>query len=468
MNKYIKLVKNISIFAIGTFTSKLLVFLLTPFYTSVLSPDQFGVVNLIVDTSNLIIPVATICITDAVIRFGLDRAVDRSEVFTNGLLVILCGFGVMLLVMPALLQNDIIAEFPVLIYLFVLCSGLNSLCLQFIRARGLVKLFAYAGIQNTAIMIVANILMLGVFHLGIYGYVLSIIIADFLSAIFLFWIAGLRKYINFKHINKDLLRAMILFSLPLIPTSLFWWVNTLSDKYVITYLLENGKFVNGLYSAAHKLPTFVTMIAGVVMQAWNISAITEDDAKDKKLFYKNVFGSFSAIIFMGASFIIVMTKIITKILVADSYYESWQFVPILMLATVFTCFSSFLASIYMVAKKNKVSMLTIFAGAVLNIILNLIMVPIYGGLGAATATFISCLLVFILRAITTKQFIRFNMQIPRLALNTVILVFQAVVLILEVQYWFYLECIFFALIVVINAGTLLNGLKSFIAMRHEK
>ena len=186
MNKYIKLVKNISIFAIGTFTSKLLVFLLTPFYTSVLSPDQFGVVNLIVDTSNLIIPVATICITDAVIRFGLDRAVDRSEVFTNGLLVILCGFGVMLLVMPALLQNDIIAEFPVLIYLFVLCSGLNSLCLQFIRARGLVKLFAYAGIQNTAIMIVANILMLGVFHLGIYGYVLSIIIADFLSAIFLF------------------------------------------------------------------------------------------------------------------------------------------------------------------------------------------------------------------------------------------------------------------------------------------
>ena len=165
---------------------------------------------------------------------------------------------------------------------------------------------------------------------------------------------------------------------------------------------------------------------------------------------------------MGASFIIVMTKIITKILVADSYYESWQFVPILMLATVFTCFSSFLASIYMVAKKNKVSMLTIFAGAVLNIILNLIMVPIYGGLGAATATFISCLLVFILRAITTKQFIRFNMQIPRLTLNTVILVFQAVVLILEVQYWVYLECIFFALIVVINAGTLLNGLKALL------
>lgn len=468
MNKYIKLVKNISIFAVGTFTSKLLVFLLTPFYTSLLSPDQFGVVNLIVDTSNLIIPVATICITDAVIRFGLDRAVNKTEVFTNGLLVIFAGFGVMLLLMPALLQNDIIAEFPVLIYLFVLCSGLNSLCLQFIRARGLVKLFAYSGIQNTAIMVIANILMLGVFHLGIYGYVLSIIIADFLSAIFLFWIAGLRKYVRFKHINKELLRAMVVFSLPLIPTALFWWINTLSDKYVITYMLENGKYINGLYSAAHKLPTFITMIAGVIMQAWNISAITEDNAKDKKRFYKNVFGSFSAVIFMGASFVIIMTKIVTRILVAESYYESWQFVPILMLATVFTCFSSFLASIYMVAKKNKVSMLTIFAGAAVNIALNLILVPLYGGLGAATGTFISCMLVFILRVITTKQFIRFNMQIPKLTLNTVILIFQAVVMILEVRYWIYLEIVFFVLIVIINAGTLLNGLKSFVSIRRGK
>ena len=69
MNKYIKLIKNISIFAIGTFTSKLLVFLFTPFYTSMLSPEMFSDVNLVVDTSNLIIPVVTICITDAVIRF---------------------------------------------------------------------------------------------------------------------------------------------------------------------------------------------------------------------------------------------------------------------------------------------------------------------------------------------------------------------------------------------------------------
>lgn len=464
MNKYVKLIKNISVFAIGTFTSKLLVFLLTPFYTRMLSPDDYGVVNIIVDTSNLILPIATICITDAVIRFGLDRAVDRREVFTNGLMVILSGFAVFLLFFPVLLQIPIISNYTVLIYLFVLCSSLNSICSQFVRARGMVKLFAYSGIQNTAIMVLTNILLLGVFRMGIYGYVFSIILADLISAIFLFWIAGLRHYLNFKRINRGLLRAMIVFSLPLIPTTLFWWVNTLSDKYIITYMLEDGLTVNGLYSAAHKLPTFITMIAGVVMQAWNISAVVEDNAKDKKLFYKNVFGSFAGLIFIGASFVILLTKVITKILVSGEYYDSWKFVPILMLAIVFNCFCSFLSSIYMVAKKNKVSMLTILAGAAVNVVLNLIMVPLWGGTGAAIATFLSCLLVFILRVITTKQFIRFDMQLPKLILNTVILIFQAVVLILEVKYWIALEIAFFAVSLFINSGMLINGTKRFLSM----
>lgn len=171
---------------------------------------------------------------------------------------------------------------------------------------------------------------------------------------------------------------------------------------------------------------------------------------------------------MGASFVIVLTKVIIRILVDSEYYEAWQYVPFLMLATVFTCFSSFLSSIYMVAKKNRVSMLTVLVGAVVNVALNLVLVPLYGGLGAASATFISCLLVFILRAVTTKRFIHFNMQVPKLVLNTIILLFQSVLMIMEVQYWIYLEVIFFILIVIINAGTLLNGLKSFISMRRGR
>ena len=468
MNKYIKLVKNISIFAIGTFTSKLLVFLLTPFYTSVLSKAEYGTVNLIVDTSNLLIPIATVCITDAVIRFGLDSAIDRKEVFTNGLLVILCGFAALLLLCPVLLMIPIISEYTILVYLYVLCSALNSLCLQLVRSRGLIKLFAYSGIQNTALMIIINVLFLGVFHFGVYGYVLSILLADLLSALFLFWIAGLRKYVRFKKINKELLRAMIVFALPLIPTTLFWWINSVSDKYVLTYMLEDGIAIQGLYSAAHKLPSFITMIAGVVMQAWNISAVTENEAADRKLFYKNVFATYSGLIFLAASGIVLMAKVITRILVSSAYYESWKYVPILMLAIIFTCFSSFLSSIYMVVKKNKISMLTVLVGAIVNIVLNILLIPICEGIGAAIATFISCLLVFILRAVTTKKLIPFDMQGRKIFLNTLLLIFQTTVMVLETKLWIPLEIAFFILILCINAGTLINGLKDLLSAKRRE
>lgn len=468
MNKYIKLVKNISIFAIGTFTSKLLVFFLTPFYTSVLSRTEYGILNNVIDTATLLIPIASLSITDAVIRFGLDRSVNRSQVFTNGLIVVFSGFGVLLLFIPVILQINLISDYTLLIYLYVLCSSLNSLCLQFVRAKGMVKLFAYSGIQNTVIMVIANIFMLGIFNLGINGYILSIIIADLLSALFLFWVAGLKRYINFKRINKALFRAMLVFSLPLIPSTLFWWINNASDKYMLSSMLPSGEEITGLYSVANKLPSIISMVAGIVMQAWNISAITEDNAADKKRFYKNVFGTLSSTIFIGSSLVIVLSKVITRVLASEAFYDAWQFVPLLMLAIIFTCFSSFLASVYMVAKRNKISMLTIMAGAIVNVVLNLILIPSYGGLGAATATFSSCLLVFVLRVITTKQFIRFDMQIPKITLNTIILLFQAVVMILEVRYWLYLEIIFFALVLIINSGTLLKGAKNVLTMRKNR
>ena len=80
MNKYITLLKNTSIFAIGTFGAKVLTFLMMPFYTRVLTTEDLGVVDLIVNTANFIIPIVTICIADAILRYGLDRAVNKKDV----------------------------------------------------------------------------------------------------------------------------------------------------------------------------------------------------------------------------------------------------------------------------------------------------------------------------------------------------------------------------------------------------
>ena len=80
MDKYKRLVSNTLIFAVGTFSSKVLVFLLMPLYTRVLSTEEYGVTNTIVDMGNLLIPLITLGIINAIIRFGLEKNIRKSDV----------------------------------------------------------------------------------------------------------------------------------------------------------------------------------------------------------------------------------------------------------------------------------------------------------------------------------------------------------------------------------------------------
>ncbi|HIX66213.1 MAG TPA: polysaccharide biosynthesis protein, partial [Candidatus Anaerotruncus excrementipullorum] len=70
MDKYKRLLSNTLIFAIGTFSSKVLVFLLVPFYTNLLTKGEMGTADLIVQTANLIIPIVSIGMSNAIIRYG--------------------------------------------------------------------------------------------------------------------------------------------------------------------------------------------------------------------------------------------------------------------------------------------------------------------------------------------------------------------------------------------------------------
>ena len=92
MDKYKKLLSNTIVFAIGTFASKALVFLLMPLYTRVLTNEQYGSADLIVQTANLLIPFVSAGMFNAVIRFGLGKNSDRRGVFSICIVSIMCGF----------------------------------------------------------------------------------------------------------------------------------------------------------------------------------------------------------------------------------------------------------------------------------------------------------------------------------------------------------------------------------------
>ena len=102
MNQYKRLLSNTFIFAVGTFSSKILVILMLRFYTGVLTQDEMGVADLIIKTTSILYPVVSLSIGQAVIRYGLERRRRKPDVFTIGLLTVACGFLISLPFNPLL------------------------------------------------------------------------------------------------------------------------------------------------------------------------------------------------------------------------------------------------------------------------------------------------------------------------------------------------------------------------------
>ena len=461
MGKYKKLLSNTAILGLGTFASKILVFLMMPIYTRILASDEFSIADIITQTANLLIPLAAIGIVEAIFRFTLDGEEERKKTFSSGLAVLLVSsviFAIVALVTEIIGLPGEIGGYVWLIALYVICANLHSAVAQYIRAKGNTLLFAVGGIIGTALTVAFNLLFLIVFKMGVLGYVLSVVVADIAVTIFLFLCAKLYNDIDLRLADKTKIKEMLKYSIPMIPTLVFWWITNVSDRYMVSYMV--GHEVNGLYSAAYKIPTLLTLICTVFIEAWQFSAVSESDEKERADFFASVFSAYQGILFMAASALVIFSKFATRILLDQSYFESWKYIPTLSMAMVFSAMVTFMGSVYLVKKKSVMSFVTAAFGAIVNVALNLWLIPKFenSAMGAAIATFASYLAVMVIRSIDTRRFVKFNMGIPKLVFNTLALGAQAAVMTLEINHYIAVEILIFAVVLAVNGRSILNGI----------
>lgn len=448
MNKYRKLLSDTLILGIGTFASKVLVFLLMPLYTSCLTPGQYGTADLISQTANLLIPLACAGVCDGLFRFTLDSGADKPSVFRTGLRILWIASLVFLAVSPVLFFLDMFTGYAWLIVVYVLASNLHSACAQYIRACDRPRLFAVQGIVNTALVICLNLLFLLVLDMGVTGYVLSVVLSDLLVSVMLIIYARLYRDLRNGRFSRELAGQLIRYSLPMIPTTIFWWITNVSDRYIVTLLC--GKEVNGIYSAAYKIPTLITLLCSVFYEAWQFSAVKDAEQKTKSVFFGRVFGYYSALMLTGGAAVVLLSRVFVRLLFAESYYGAWEYIPVLTLASVFSALTTFMGSVYLVKKKSMMSFLTSMLGAVINIVLNIIMIPSVGAQGAAIATAVSYAVVFVVRTITAQRHVSFPVNYFKLATGTLLLCAQCVVTVLTPHLWYVWAFLLALAVVVLN------------------
>ena len=365
MNQYKRLLSNTFIFAVGTFSSKILVILMLRFYTGVLTQDEMGVADLIIKTTSILYPVVSLSIGQAVIRYGLERRRRKHDVFTIGLLTVACGFLIALPFNPLLKLvhyntsagvNGSLLDYRFLIYLYVLTSCTQNVCGQFIRALGYVRLYAIDGIFRTFTTIVLNILYLKVFQWNIFGYVFSIICSDALSTVCLFAIAKLWKYFRPRRLNFYLWRGMLVYALPLVPDAILVYIIGFSDQAFLASMQNTS--VSAIYSIAYRVPTLIALVASIFIDAWQLSMVNNNTKDEQIEFFSTVGNTYSAIVFIIASGGIMCAKLAMTVLAVKNYYIGWTFIPILAIGAGFNCLSSFQKSVYLLDKKTVPSFLS--------------------------------------------------------------------------------------------------------------
>ena len=422
-SSYKKLFSNTIIFAIGQFSSKILVLLLVPIYTYAMKEAELGITDVIIQIANWLVPVVSLSVAEAITRYGLDKEYDKTSVFTIGNIANICGLILLGIIIPLVSGTSFVHKFidnySLLLYIYVATSSLKLLYSYFVRALDMVRLYAFCSIFTTFSTLIFTVLFLIVFKIGVTGYLLAIIISDFASIIFLIFAAKLWRFINLKKLDKSLAKQMLNYCIPLIPAQLLWLITNSSDSFLTTYYL--GKARNGILSTSYKIPNIVSTIYMIFGMAWNMSAITEKDSGEQEQFYTNVFDSNQSVLYIVSAFILLLVTPITNIWIGPSFRESIYYAPILIFATIFTCYVTFFGTIYSVAQKSVRSLVTSFIAGVINVLINITLIPVIGIYAAAISTLAAYLTVFIIRAADTQKYQRFDLGIKKLVTNCILL-----------------------------------------------
>lgn len=404
-SKYKYLSKNVLLFTISGFVPKILSFILIPIYTSYLTTAEYGVSDLIMTTVSLCIPIFTLDIQDAVMRFALDKAYNKEEVFSIAVSIILGGTAIVVLGTIILsffnipgLENRYLFFF-VLMYFTSATSNTVSL---FCRGIDKVGIMVVGSILNSIVTLTANILFLVVFQSGLTGYLIANTIGSTVLLIYCFFGAKLYRYIRWD-VSFSVCREMIAFSFPLIFSVIAWWINNASDRYILSWM--SGVATSGVFAVAYKIPNLLSMFQNIFAQAWSISAVKEFKKEDSDGFIGNMYTMMNFTMVIICSGIMIIDIPLAKILYSNEFFHAWKFVPPLLISVVFNAMALFIGSIFTAVKDTKTLSVSTLVGACVNIVCNLVFVHLWGAYGAAVATLLGHTVTLAMRHYILRKYI---------------------------------------------------------------
>lgn len=410
MSKTKDLLKNTAIVSIGRIATQFITFFLLPVYTAVLSSEEYGVVDLLNTLTSLFLPIATLQIEQGLFRHLIDCRdnQEKQTIVITTIIRFLVRQVVIYLILFLCISPLIKNMYKYFLAINLLMCMFSTVFLQISRGLGDNKKYSFGSFIAGTTTVILNLIFIVTFKWGAYGMIAATIIANFLCAIYIFISKKIYKYIQLKKYDKNLLKQVLKYSVPLIPNMLSWWIVDTSDRSIISLIL--GLSQNGIYSAANKFSNVFTTLYTMFNLTWTESAAININSEDKDEYFSKILNV--TICFFGALAlgIIAFLPFVFKILINEKFAEAYYQIPILMIGTMFNVLVAFMGSIYVAKKITKEIAKTSIFAAIINIGINLALIKHIGLYAASISTLIAYFSMFVYRYIDSKKYIKLKIN----------------------------------------------------------
>ena len=389
MNKERNFLKNTTVIVVGKICTQCISFFLLPLYTAVLSTDEYGVVDLLNTYVTLLLPIFSIQMEQGFFRFLVDVRGDekqRNNTFSTAFWGLTASSLVGSLVLAGI---TLIFKLPYSFFLIsnVLVTCYSSNMLGASRGLGLYGIYSFGSFLIAGATIVFNVLFIVHFKLGATGMLLAYFCANLLGAVFCFFslhgISLLAKGKFSFEIYKDILK----YTVPLIPNTISWWLINASDRTIITAFL--GVAANGIYSVANKFSGVYITIYSLFNMTLTENVILYSKSDEDKKFLASIMNGYIRFFTCIGLGIIACMPFVFKYMVNAQFADSYNQIPILVVATIFNVFVGLFTTIYVAQKASSSIAKFAFFSAIVNVATNLCMIHKIGLYAASISTCIA-------------------------------------------------------------------------------
>lgn len=392
MSKIKLFLENFLVYGLGGIISKIIPLLMVPVVTRLMPDTTYYGIS---DLSNTVVSfgsaIAIMGMYDAMYRMFFEKEDEEFKKTVCSTALFFTVFTSIVVFFIMLLSREVIAEYffgdrkySYVIYLSAMAAlvgATNSIISAPTRMQNKRKVFL---ITNTVSPLISYLIAVPMLLAG--HYVIALPLAAVISGVTMEAAFGLMnfRWFELKKFDKELLKQLLVIAVPLVPNFLIYWVFNSCDKVMITNMIGVG--AAGIYSVGSKLGHASQLIYTAFAGGWQFFAFSTMKEKNQVKSNSMIFEYLGIISFVATSFICAWSWPIFKILFTEQYLSGYIVAPYLFLAPLLQMLFQVAGNQFLVIKKTWPSVLILLGGAILNILINCTLIPVFGIEGAAVAT----------------------------------------------------------------------------------